>query len=76
MRVEPVKEFARLDLIMPFSFLDLVNWARSHDFNQLVDKDSVYGFPANLTDLAKFLVKGQSRPMSGQVGISRRVAGL
>ena len=28
LRDEPVKEFARLDLIMPFSFLDLVNWAR------------------------------------------------
>ena len=65
LRVKPLKEFTDIDLIMPFSFVDLANWPRSHDFNQFVDKDSIYGFPDNLTDLANFLEKGQSRPMSG-----------
>ena len=65
LRVEPVKEFTHLHLIMPFSFLDLANLARSRDFNQMVDKDSIYGFPENLTDLAIFLEIGQSRPSSG-----------
>ena len=50
---------------MHFRFMDLVNWARSRDFDQLVDKDSIYGFPADLTDLAKFPEIGQSRPRSG-----------
>ena len=50
---------------MPFSFLDLITWAKYRDFDQVVDKDSVYGFPKNLLDLARFLDKGQLRSLSG-----------
>ena len=50
---------------MPFSFLDIANWARSRDFEQEVSKDSIYGFPTKLFDLANYLeTGGQSGPMS------------
>ena len=58
LRVEPAKELARIDLVMPLSFLDLITWAKYRNFDQVVDKDSVYGFPENLIDLARFLDKG------------------
>ena len=48
---------------MPFSFFDLTNWARSQDFEQEVSKESIYGFPENLIDLANYLeTRGQSGP--------------
>ena len=64
--VAPFKEFSHLDLIMPFAFLDISNWARSRDFNQEVNHESIYWFPTNLTDLASYLESGgQSGPLSG-----------
>ena len=44
LRVEPAKELARIENV---SFLDLITWAKYRDFDQVVDKDSVYGFPKN-----------------------------
>ena len=52
--------------MMPFSYLDIANWARSGDFEQEMSQDSIYGFPTNLIDLANYLESGgQSGPMSG-----------
>ena len=52
LRVEPAREFTHLESIMPFSFLDLTNWARFRDFEQELDKESIYGFSENIIDLA------------------------
>ena len=60
LRVAPEREFNHLDLIMPFTFLDLTNWARSRDFEQEVSKDSIYGFPESLIDLANYLGREDS----------------
>ena len=66
LRVVPEKEFSHIELIMPFSFLDIANWARSRDFNHQVNQESIYWLPKNLTDLASYLESGgQSRPTSG-----------
>ena len=66
LRVAPLKEFSHLDLCMPFAFLDLSNWARSRDFNQEVNQDSIEWYPVYLTDFASYLESGgQSGPFSG-----------
>ena len=66
LRVAPEKEFSHLDIIMPFSFMDIFNWARYCDFNQEANQESIYWFPQNLTDLASYLEsEGQSGPLSG-----------
>ena len=48
------------------------------DFEQEVDKESIYGFPENLIDLANYLEIGQFRPMSGAKGVvmSKKIPGL
>ena len=45
LRVASEKEFSHIELIMPFSFLDIANWARSRDFNQEINQESIYWFP-------------------------------
>ena len=65
LRVAPLKEFSHLDLCMPFAFRDLTNWARSRDFNQEVNQDSIEWCPVYLTDFASYLGSGgQSGPLS------------
>ena len=64
-RVSPNQELAHIDLLMPFSFKELVNLGKLRDFHQEADLEGMDGWPAYLIDFATYLKGGQSGPPSG-----------
>ena len=64
MRADP-RGLARLDILLPIRFLDLMYWAVLRDFGQSVSNDFEFGFKETLLSLAKFLVKVLQSTLSG-----------